>query len=202
MSAENSKRCSACGETKPADAFNKSGAGLHSYCRECSRAKSRAYHSANAEKIAANNAARRAANLEKEKAKQAAWYRKNSERAKAAAAKWRTEFPDRARSTCAKWRAANPDTVADIRRRRRAREKGADGAHTAKDIQALHRLQQGKCACCRKALPKHYHVDHIVALSKGGTNDRLNLQLLCPPCNLSKSARDPVEFMQSKGFLL
>jgi hypothetical protein len=28
------------------------------------------------------------------------------------------------------------------------------------------------------------------------------LQLLCRPCNLSKSARDPIEFMQERGMLL
>lgn len=39
-------------------------------------------------------------------------------------------------------------------------------------------------------------------LARGGTNQRTNLQLLCPPCNLSKSAKDPIDFMQSRGFLL
>ena len=42
----------------------------------------------------------------------------------------------------------------------------------------------------------------IKPLARGGTNQRTNLQLLCPPCNLSKSAKDPIDFMQSRGFLL
>ena len=33
------------------------------------------------------------------------------------------------------------------------------------------------------------HIDHIVALAKGGTNDLCNLQLLCDVCNRKKAAR-------------
>lgn len=33
------------------------------------------------------------------------------------------------------------------------------------------------------------HVDHIVAVAKGGSNDPSNLQALCADCNLGKGAR-------------
>ena len=62
-------------------------------------------------------------------------------------------------------------------------------------------LQKGKCACCKTKLDK-YHVDHIVPVSKGGPHEFTNLQLLCPTCNLNKHAKDPVDFMQTKGYLL
>jgi len=35
------------------------------------------------------------------------------------------------------------------------------------------------------------HVDHIVPLAQGGTNDITNFQALCPKCNLSKGAKMP-----------
>lgn len=50
---------------------------------------------------------------------------------------------------------------------------------------------RGICANCGSnlvgELEKPYHFDHIVPLSKAGTNDLSNLQLLCSACNLKKS---------------
>lgn len=52
---------------------------------------------------------------------------------------------------------------------------------------------RGKCAKCGKnlilELEDDYHIDHIVSLSIGGTNDLSNLQLFCKDCNSSKSNR-------------
>lgn len=69
-------------------------------------------------------------------------------------------------------------------------------------IEKLYLLQKGKCACCGLNLGKNYHLDHINPISKGGTNTDDNVQLLKDICNMSKSAKDPIEYMQSKGFLL
>lgn len=96
---------------------------------------------------------------------------------------------------------ANPEKFAEYHNRRRARKLAAGGTHTAADIKRLYELQRGKCAACRCDLKK-YHVDHVIPLSGGGSNDRLNLQLLCQTCNQRKGARDPVKFMQEQGYLL
>lgn len=69
------------------------------------------------------------------------------------------------------------------------------------DIRKLRSLQKNKCPVCKQELIK-YHIDHIKPLSKGGKHEFNNLQLLCPTCNLTKLAKDPVAFMQSKGYLL
>ena len=66
------------------------------------------------------------------------------------------------------------------------------------------KMQGGKCAhlWCRKNLKDGYHVDHRIALARGGSNDKKNLQLLCPPCNIKKHAKDPIDFAQQNGMLL
>ena len=85
---------------------------------------------------------------------------------------------------------------------RRARVRNAPGSHTGEQLVNLHKLQRGRCAVCGDNLKKGRHVDHIVPLAKGGSNDITNIQLLCPPCNLSKNAKDPLEFARQRGMLL
>lgn len=43
-----------------------------------------------------------------------------------------------------------------------------------------------KCVYCSDT--RNLEIDHIVPLSKGGTEDRSNLQTLCAPCNRKKGA--------------
>ncbi len=89
---------------------------------------------------------------------------------------------------------------------RRAHKLNNGGKHTANDILNLFELQSGKCVYCKTKLYKSgnnkYHVDHIMPLSKGGTNDIANIQLLCPPCNLSKHDKFPEEFAENFGMLI
>lgn len=62
-------------------------------------------------------------------------------------------------------------------------------------------MQKWKCAICAKGVKKDYHVDHIVPLKRGGKHEPSNLQILCPTCNVRKSAKDPVSYMQERGYL-
>jgi 5-methylcytosine-specific restriction enzyme A len=50
-----------------------------------------------------------------------------------------------------------------------------------------------QCQSCGKTAQQSIlHIDHIVPLAKGGTNDLSNLQTLCQGCNSSKGDRiDP-----------
>lgn len=87
-------------------------------------------------------------------------------------------------------------------RKRRAKKATASGSFTTADVQALREKQKDKCAWCLKPFGKKTpHVDHYVPLSRGGTNDPSNLRLLHATCNLSKGAKDPLDFAFSKGLL-
>ena len=47
-----------------------------------------------------------------------------------------------------------------------------------------------------------YDCKECVALHAKSDEDKANLQLLCPTCNTKKSAKHPIDFMQSRGLLL
>lgn len=60
-------------------------------------------------------------------------------------------------------------------------------ARAKKEVAAAARW---RCAVCEEVVSENYEVDHVVPLFLGGSNDRENLQLLCPECHRSKTARD------------
>lgn len=138
---------------------------------------------------------------EKRRGKRGWYWIKNKVLMSARNMDWASKNPGKMKAYTAKWASKNPWKVKESSQLRRARKHGAVGRHTQSDILRIYELQRGHCACCRIKLTK-YHVDHITALSRGGSNDRLNLQLLCPRCNLRKHAKHPIDFMRENGFLL
>jgi 5-methylcytosine-specific restriction endonuclease McrA len=144
----------------------------------------------------------RAKNPDKVAAQKLRHRKKYREKAAAKTRAWRLANPERAAESGRRWRAENLEHRLCSNRKRRAVLRGAVGSHSAADIRSIMKLQRRRCAICREKLGRKHHVDHIVPLALGGTNDRKNLQIACEPCNLSKGARDPIVHMQSLGRLL
>lgn len=115
---------------------------------------------------------------------------------------WHATHPEQARERRKKWRTAHPENEKIHKHTRRTRISEAGGSFTVNDIQSMLKQQKGKCIVCLTSIKKKYHIDHIIPVSKGGSSDRGNLQLLCPRCNLSKNNKDNIIFMQQNGFLL
>lgn len=143
-----------------------------------------------------------AENPEYYKRMNAQWMAENKESRAISASAWRAANPERVKANYARWEAENPDVRRTINRNRRARIRG-NGGKLSKGLDAkLYALQRGMCACCGQPLGDDYNLDHIMPLSLGGKNTDDNMQLLRKKCNLQKKAKHPVDFMQSRGFLL
>lgn len=80
---------------------------------------------------------------------------------------------------------------------RRARIAQSGGSFTPAQIAALYDKQDANCAACWSLLFCGYEIDHIVPVSKGGSSDISNIQLLCMSCNRSKHNKDNRTFLSS-----
>lgn len=199
------KECSKCRAALPLTSFRnnpKGKFGVHSICRACSNARVKEYQLENRAAVLAAKAQHRAREAEAIKVYMTAYRAKNklaitAQRESYYAANTETVI---ARSTA--YAKANPLKMRAAAARRRARMAAAPGCHTEAEIRRLLVLQRFKCACCAASVKAKFHVDHIVALARGGSNSIENLQVLCQPCNNRKYTKDPIEFMQQRGFLL
>lgn len=64
-------------------------------------------------------------------------------------------------------------------------------AEFAKNRQHRFERARGRCEMCGTQLQvAEWQCDHLVPLSKGGTNDITNLRVLCKPCHRRKTAED------------
>ena len=182
-------------------------------CKPCNNISAAAYRAANTEKMRAATAKWRAANPEKSRAAGAAWHKANHDRDRANASAWKAANKDKIlaynaanidkiRAASVAWSAANPEKLKIYTQNRRALKRAAGGKLSHGLSERLFKLQRGLCPCCNQPLGDDFHLDHIMPLSLGGSNTDQNMQLLRQRCNNQKHAKHPINFMQSRGFLI
>ncbi len=76
-----------------------------------------------------------------------------------------------------------------------ARRKNAPGIYDEHDIKRLFRIQNQRCYYCCIVLTDKWEVDHMVPLTKGGTNYPVNIRITCMSCNRRKHDKSVMDFM-------
>lgn len=133
------------------------------------------------------------------------WKRDNPDRNKAHSEKWRKSNPDKVKKVFKKWRDANllkerdririwfkenKEKVKEYKRHRRNLVYKAPGRHSEGEWETVKAQYNWTCPRCGKSEPEiKLTEDHIIALSKGGSDNIENIQPLCAPCNASKGNR-------------
>jgi 5-methylcytosine-specific restriction endonuclease McrA len=88
-----------------------------------------------------------------------------------------------------KWAVENAEKVkaakANNRRKRRAAKTASGGHFTVEEFDALCSEYGYACLCCG-ATDRVLEADHVVPLTKGGSDDISNIQPLCGECNRRK----------------
>jgi 5-methylcytosine-specific restriction endonuclease McrA len=141
------------------------------------------YKLANREKINARSRERRKNFNSEQRAKKAEADRKHR-------SKWSPERKELDRLRHLSQRQANPDRHNANNQRRRALKKGNGGSYTAQEWGQLKERYGHRCLCCGKPEPEiKLTVDHVIPISKRGSNDIGNIQPLCYSCNASKQDR-------------
>jgi 5-methylcytosine-specific restriction endonuclease McrA len=88
-----------------------------------------------------------------------------------------------------KWGEENPEKArqaqANNGRKRRAAKHASPGSFTAEEFKALCESYGNRCLACGDT-EAVLQADHVVPLTRGGSNDIGNIQPLCGPCNRKK----------------
>lgn len=94
------------------------------------------------------------------------------------------------------WREKNRIHVRVKNRNRYALKMGAYGSHTAQEFEELCKSYNWECTYCRTKMNiMTVTEDHVIPLSRGGSNLIENIVPACMSCNISKSNKNLLDFL-------
>lgn len=185
--------------------------------------KKRQHRIENPELYAERDQQRYLNNPEKEKARWASYRQRNHDEVLNRTRRWRDQNPDKVKSYTFKYYYDNREREKQKARRqyqknkpyyiayakqatakRRAIIAQADGSFSSADIRGLYAEQEGRCFYCGipiyLELSGDVHVDHVIPISRGGSNSVDNLVCACASCNLSKKDKLVSEWEAVRGW--
>lgn len=172
------KACSKCGVEKPLEDFfvsDKRNGRRFSHCKNCEIQ----YRGTRKKQSNASRRRWEARNPEKSRKAKLAHYLANSEKYNEAARRYAREHPEWKRE---QWR------------KRHLRKQGVAGTHTLDEWKAVQVKQGGHCFYCGE--PARLHRDHLIPITRGGSDYIANVVGACKVCNSRKNTRTVDEFVR------
>lgn len=192
--------------------------GRYPVCKACRKPLSEASYSANRDGILAREKVRRAGTWSeisrkrrenpeyveylKEYLKQyyvehpEKWeglYWKNPEKHRRDARVYRVNNPEKVRTSVMAWRERNPEAIALGHHRRKAALAAVEDTLTPQQLGEILEFFDFRCGFCLvdlRTLPRVLRTwDHLLPISRGGTNTAENVVPCCKPCNSRKKDR-------------
>lgn len=165
------------------------------------REQKREYYEANKDKIRAQKREYRKANRERISEREREYYTANKEKRHEYREANRERISEQKREYYREYlqTTRGKEVKRAQNQRRRARKVFAQLGLPFDESAQLKR-QRCKCYYCGCKLDK-YHVDHVIPLSRGGSDGAENKVLACPDCNLSKGSKLPSEWAKGGRLL-
>jgi len=203
------KRCYMCKEYKPIDQFHRQKSakdGHQNRCKPCNTKLAKGYNYRYEQERRKRDPEFNQKWLEYKRKKDVEWREKNPEKNKehyrktaqqrSADPELRAKYTKYERERRQERQRNDPafhEHLMDMAKRgwhkRRARLAGNGGSYTRSEWRKLCEYYDHRCVCCNHQFQR-LTVDHVLPLTKGGTNDIQNIQPLCRSCNSRKHDKE------------
>lgn len=165
--------------------------------REESRERMRVYAAENRDKLREYSRTYRAKNREKVRDYGRKYKEANREKSREACRTYHAKNRERVSAGRARYRVSNPEKVSAGKARRRVKLRSNPLNNSTHRLRKFLTDQKVPCHYCNAKWDESFHIDHFLPVSAGAPEADWNLRSSCMPCNLSKGARMPWNFMQS-----